>query len=80
VAHQEHASFFVDGKRAEQASDFVADLGVEVGGRFVGEEERWIVGKGARESDALLFAPVGAENSSGPLTCEFTVSEAQIAL
>ena len=40
----------------QQLDDRVAGRGVEVAGRFVGEEQRRIVGQRARNRDALLLA------------------------
>ena len=40
----------------EELDDFVAVAGVEVGGRFVGEDELRVVGQGAGDRDALALA------------------------
>jgi hypothetical protein len=44
------------GQLAEQAEDVLATGGIEVAGRFIGENERGPVDEGAGDSDALLFA------------------------
>ena len=40
----------------EQVDDLARGLGVEVGGRFVGEQDRRAVDDGARDAQALLLA------------------------
>src|SRR5712691_9779409 len=43
--------------RAQRAEDQGAVVVIEIAGRLVGEDERWIVEHGAAEGHALLLAP-----------------------
>lgn len=56
VAHHEHAAALVVSQRSQQMRDLMADLRVEVRGRFVGEEQRRAVREGPGDRHTLLFS------------------------
>src|SRR5436190_8567793 len=56
VRHQHHRRRAPAIDVDEQVDDLVAGAGIEVAGRLVGEQDRGLVGEGARDRHALLLA------------------------
>ena len=52
--HQDRRPLVVD--IAQQAQKLGGEIGVEVAGGFIGQNESWLVGKGTSDRDTLLFS------------------------
>ena len=56
VGDDDERAVLLLGKRAEHLEDLRADRGIEIRGRFIGEEDRRVAGQRTCDGDALLLS------------------------